>query len=115
MSDQTLPSATQIGGLDADGYILRTEPVPRSNQRAVILCENLPQPTVLAVVHPRGVPIEQCRVDGRLATAQMGEDLAVVCNCGMVHDINGGRLRSELLGYTRRTFPQRIKYPSVSR
>lgn len=115
--------ALWAGDLDENGklYERRVRPksssrtMPRPQQRAVIFCGSPEVPFVLAVVHPRGLPVPQCRVMGDEVDVPIGTDFLVRCECGYIHRINGEELRAALLAYARGPLPQRINVSGVSK
>lgn len=73
--------------------------IPRSMRLAEVVCAAAGgRPRVVAVVYPRGVPVERCEVETEHGNpCPVGTNTVLFCACGVRHNIDGGRLRSALL------------------
>lgn len=72
--------------------------IPRSMRIAEIVCTaKAGQPRVVAIIYPRGLPVDQADVETEHGHFSVGTNGLVWCRCGLQHFVDGGQLRAELL------------------
>lgn len=111
-----------VGG-ERDGKRIRptsgglTEAARTQDWRARLVCAASARPgrppRLLALIGLRDAPADRLSVliagDGGLKL--LGDDFEVDCRCGELHSVDGGKLRSEVLGSRLR--PRRFPPPSI--
>jgi hypothetical protein len=90
--------------------------VPRAMRVAEIVCSRGEgRPRVVAVVYPRGVPLDQCAVDTEHQSYPVGHAVQIDCTCGYVHLLDGGKLRAALIHLPRAGRTPTVDAASVSK
>lgn len=111
-----------VGG-ERDGKRIRatsgglTKSARTQDWRAELVCAASPRPgrypMLLALIGPRDMPAARLLVliAGDSGLQPLGADFVVDCHCGEMHSVDGGKLRSEVLGSKLR--PRRYPPPRI--
>lgn len=122
MTERRGPAAYHVGG-ERDGKRIRptsgglTKASRTQDWRAELVCSASARPDrppmLLALIGPRDMPAARLLVliagDGGLQP--LGADFVIDCRCGEMHSVDGGKLRSEVLGSKLR--PRRYPPPRI--